>query len=243
MLRESGVSSTPRLFDVIAHAMEYWIARFRGHDTVPYVAPGLLRVFPGCLRQRHGALGGLHGLGIRRGAVANPACDALGDAGQPEQVVGEIPVQVGHASAGDVAVDLRRLVHARNVERGEIGVDQTGHGPLHQQIGEVGHRIAERRQFPVEHRLHPRLGGMENHVVEAVVAVNDGNALLFRHACAAATRLVSRPQECARSPTRDIAWSSGRPGARNNCRACRNRRARSPADRRCAVSPASRSCW
>jgi hypothetical protein len=30
MPRESGVSSTARLFDSITSALEYWIARFRG---------------------------------------------------------------------------------------------------------------------------------------------------------------------------------------------------------------------
>jgi hypothetical protein len=30
ILRESGVSSTPRLFDSITAALEYWVTRFRG---------------------------------------------------------------------------------------------------------------------------------------------------------------------------------------------------------------------
>ena len=30
ILRESGVSSTPQLFDSITNTSEYWIARFRG---------------------------------------------------------------------------------------------------------------------------------------------------------------------------------------------------------------------
>src|SRR5260370_15894713 len=57
----------------------------KGRDTdVPrpltLSRPRLLRVFPGRLRQRHRALGRLHGLGIRRGAVANPPADTLRDA-------------------------------------------------------------------------------------------------------------------------------------------------------------------
>src|SRR6202166_5072245 len=50
--------------------------------------PRLLRVCPGVLRQRHRAFCRLHGLGVRGGAVANAAGDALGDAGETEQVVG-----------------------------------------------------------------------------------------------------------------------------------------------------------
>src|SRR6478609_5653605 len=56
--------------------------------------PRLLRVFPRGFRQRHGALGGFHRLGIGRGAVANAPRYALGDAGEPKQIVGKIPVQV-----------------------------------------------------------------------------------------------------------------------------------------------------
>src|ERR1700733_11599094 len=75
----------------------------------------LLRVVPRCLGEWHGALWGFQGLGVGGGAVADAAGDTLGDAGEPEQVIGEIPVQVGNGAAGDVAIDLRRLVHARNV--------------------------------------------------------------------------------------------------------------------------------
>src|SRR5260370_34976566 len=44
--------------------------------------PGLLRVFPGRLRQRHGALGRFNRLRVRRGAVADPPRDTLRDAGE-----------------------------------------------------------------------------------------------------------------------------------------------------------------
>src|SRR6187551_3856403 len=47
---------------------------------------GLLRVFPRCLRQRHGARGRFQRLGVGRGAVANTPGNALRDAGQTEQV-------------------------------------------------------------------------------------------------------------------------------------------------------------
>jgi len=111
----------------------------------------------------------------------DPARNTLRDPRKAEQIVGEIPVQVGDRGTCHVAVDLRGLFHARDVQHLEVGVRKARHGPLHQQIGEVGHGIAERRQLPVQHRLHPRLGGMEDHVVEAVVAMDDRNALLLRN--------------------------------------------------------------
>ncbi len=119
--------------------------------------------------------------GVGRGAIADAAGDALCDAGQAEQVVGEVPVEVGNGHAGHVAIDLRGLLLARDVQRLEVGVGEAGHRPLHQQIGEVGHGIAKRRQFPVEHSEHPRLGRVEDHVVETIVAVHDRDALLRRN--------------------------------------------------------------
>jgi hypothetical protein len=62
------------------------------------------------LRQRHRALGGFHRLDVRRGAIANTTRDTLGNAREPEQVIGKIPVQVRDGAAGDVAVDLRGRV-------------------------------------------------------------------------------------------------------------------------------------
>src|SRR5262245_30977025 len=167
--------------------------RFGGHQkcegAIPKgIAPllkshraGLLCVFPGGLRQRHRALGRLDGLGVGGGAVADAPGDTLGDAGEAEQIVGEIPVEVGHGHAGKVTIDLRRLCLARNVQRLEIDIGKTRHGPLHEEVSEVGHGIAERRQFPIQHRQHARFRRMEDHVVEAVVAVNDRDALLRRH--------------------------------------------------------------
>ena len=73
------------------------IARLRGRRDCLLGRAGLLRVFPGGLRQRHGALGGLHGLGVRRGAVADPPGNTLGDAGEPEQVVEKYQLRSGTA--------------------------------------------------------------------------------------------------------------------------------------------------
>ena len=42
-------------------------------------------------------------------------------------------------------------------------------------VAEVGDRVAQRRQLPVQHRQHPRLGGVKNQVVQPVVAVHDAD--------------------------------------------------------------------
>ena len=47
------------------------------------------------------------------------------------------------------------------------------HAVHHGVIGEVGQRMAERRQLPVEHRQDARLGRVEDHVVDAKVAMDD----------------------------------------------------------------------
>ena len=44
-------------------------------------------------------------------------------------------------------------------------------------VGDVAQRVPERRQLPVEHRHHPRLGRMDDQVAEPVVAVNDGGGI------------------------------------------------------------------
>ena len=58
--------------------------------------------------------------------------------------------------------------------------------PAHAVVGEVRQRVAERRQLPVEHREDARLGGVEDHVVEPVVAVHD--ARLARRAARGTAR-------------------------------------------------------
>ena len=47
-------------------------------------------------------------------------------------------------------------------------------------IGEIGERIAQRGQLPVEDRQDARFGRMQHHVVDAVVAMDDGRGLSRR---------------------------------------------------------------
>ena len=58
--------------------------------------------------------------------------------------------------------------------------------------------MPERRELPVEHRQHARLGRMEDHVVEAEVAVDDRGLVARRDVAAAASR-SARPSAASRS--------------------------------------------
>ena len=51
------------------------------------------------------------------------------------------------------------------------------HVPLHQVVGKIRQRIAERREFPVEHRGDLRRVGRHDHVVEPVIAVHEPRRL------------------------------------------------------------------
>ena len=76
------------------------------------------------------------------------------------------------AVRGDV-LGLRRDAERREVEPGDAAELLRRDVPAHAVVGEVGERMAERRELPVEYREDPRLGRMEHQVVEAIVAVDD----------------------------------------------------------------------
>ena len=58
-------------------------------------------------------------------AVANASGDALQNASQAEQVVGEIPVEVRNArTTRRLAVDLDRLFQRRDIEFGKRRIDK-----------------------------------------------------------------------------------------------------------------------
>ncbi len=125
---------------------------------------------------------------------------------------------------------LRRDAERRQVEAGDAAKARRRDVPAHQVVREVGERMADRRQLPVEDREDARLGRMEDQVVEAVVAVDDRRRAVVRRECApAAIRSAGPSRRCARSPRPCTACSSGRSAARSSCRACRSRRARSAA--------------
>ncbi len=49
--------------------------------------------------------------------------------------------------------------------------------PGHAVVGEVGQRVAQRGQLPVQHGNDPGLGGVEHQVVQPEVTMNDGHAV------------------------------------------------------------------
>src|SRR5262245_27069202 len=105
--RSRGVLDTPHSRGMTS----YMCGRFTGRSN----RAGLLRVFPRLPRQRHRARGRLECPGVGRGAVADAAGNALGDTCKTDEIVGEVPVEIGHGHAGVVAIDLRRLCLARDV--------------------------------------------------------------------------------------------------------------------------------
>jgi hypothetical protein len=128
-------------------------------------------------------------MGAGRRAVPHPADDALADPRQPEEVVAEVPVQVRQAvAARQLAVlrhgllDGRHAVRVRSGDLGQAAALVGRHHPVHQEIAEVGQRIAQGRQLPVQHRHHARLGGVQDHVVQAIVAMDDRGDVVGRAA-------------------------------------------------------------
>ena len=114
----------------------------------------------------------------RRGVAAHqPTLDAVDDGGEAEHhehhqivEVGELVAAGATAVGGDVFL-FRWDAERGKVEPGDAGEDCRRHAVHHEVVDEVGDGIAERRQFPVEDGADLRLGGVEDHVVAAIVAV------------------------------------------------------------------------
>ena len=154
---------------------------------------------------------------------------ALQDADQPEHVEDEVvgppsnsaarradALEVGGAgtSASLGMPSAARSAPARPLRRREV--------PAHAVVGEVRQRVAERRQLPVEHREDARLGGVEDHVVEPVVAVHDARLALGRVG-AAASRSGVGGLDALGLRGGGTGASSAPPGARCSGPACRSR--------------------
>src|SRR5690606_38870808 len=98
---------------------------------------------PGLPGERGDARGGGVRIGVRRISIDRAFLDSLDDPYQPEQVVGEEPVEVGHRSAaGRRAIALGRLLQRRNAERGQVEPAELRpalamrHRPVHLEVGE-----------------------------------------------------------------------------------------------------------
>src|SRR5207237_6901241 len=73
-----------------------------------------------------------------------------------------------------------------DAERLEVAAAQAAEfvgrqSPGHHVVGEIRHGMAERRELPVEHREHARLAWMKDHVVEPIIAVNNGDRVAWRN--------------------------------------------------------------
>ena len=111
-------------------------------------------------------------------------------------------------------------------ERAGAGIRRR-HVPLHQMIGEIRQRIAERRELPIEHGGDLRRVGREDDVVEPVVAVHHARRLARRQMRRQPGDQPLHVLDRLRSRRRGIASTSARPGARHNSRRGRNRTSRS----------------
>ena len=131
-------------------------------------------------------------VGARCGAVLHPLGDALQDGGDAEQVVGQVEVPIGRRGVGCCepgALFVRRHVIAfeRSAQNGVVEAADATEGsrrdvPSHAAVGEIGQRMPQRRQLPIQYRQHPRLARPKEQVVEAVVAVHDGGAAVVERA-------------------------------------------------------------
>ena len=97
----------------------------------------------------------------------------------------ELPVRdAGAARARAVRGDVRGF--GRNTERGEVAALEAAkhsrrEAPRHRMVGEVRQRMTECGELPIEHGEHARLGRMEDHVVDAIVAMDDRGLVACRH--------------------------------------------------------------
>ena len=142
---------------------------------------------PADFRQPLGRLAAFDG--IRAGGVAVQAAlvDTLADGGQTEQRQDQIKVPTGNAASsgafaifGDVLLFRWNAgsfqVHFRNIGPGRVAI-MIGQAV----VGEVGQRIAERSQLPVDHGQHLRPVRVIDQVFHAEVAMDDGGLVIIRH--------------------------------------------------------------
>src|SRR5437660_5168023 len=125
-----------------------------------------------------------------RRTIDDAAHDALRDARGAEHVVRDIEVPVVRIdrSAADAAAirgDVFRL--ERDAERPEIEPPHAaewataGNVPTHAVIGEIGERVSQRRELPIQHGDDAGFGRMKDEIVEAIVAMNDGGLVVRRN--------------------------------------------------------------
>ena len=165
-------------------------------------------------------------------AAGRAGGDALADDGELEEREGLVPVGVGDVEAGRARVALDHLGarrealgrgHRRDDPRRGQHVGVALLAPEREQRPEVGQRVAERAHLPVEDG-HDAAGpgGVQDGVVEPVVAVHDRVDALRRQRADAVRRAARRAP--AASSTRDAShccdqrrsWRAMKPAGRPN---------------------------
>ena len=155
-----------------------------------------------------------------------------------------VVVDALQVAPGALFVDL---AHPRTARK---ATDRGGQGGFHarfarfspvvEQIAEVRQRVAERTQLPIEEGSHAPV--LDEHVADAVVAVDDGRTHLLRHVLVQQARAFLHPISGSRGswspPTAASSASAGGRGTLPCAPNCRGRRrpgspgAASPAPRR-----------
>src|ERR1700677_4549735 len=104
----------------------------------------------------------------RRGASNYAALDAVKDRRHAEEIEGDIKIVIGYrrspcaaAICGDVLF-LVRNVRSVEIDASRFLENRRRHTIYHRVIDKIGERMAERRQFPVEHRDHLGSGRMKD---------------------------------------------------------------------------------
>ncbi len=125
--------------------------------------------------------------------------DAFTDHGQAPAAEGDVVADASHVATGaagvsfdEVGVGGESAGGSRVVGAGRRCVAVV---PVDAEVADVGKRVAQRAQLPVEHRVDPATTDIGQAVAEAVVAVGDRHALLHGEAVAQpAGDLVDGPE-------------------------------------------------
>nr|POF25990.1 putative methylmalonate-semialdehyde dehydrogenase [acylating], mitochondrial [Quercus suber] len=150
----------------------------------------LLHQVPAQLAERAHLLGVLDRLLAARLPHRVPRRDALHDdrAAVHGEGLGPLELRGGDRGAGDLGVPGGALGHGGQARGGAgaeggvraaggAGARGVGGGVGHEQVGDVGPRVADGGHLPVEDADDARLGAVEDDVVDLVVAVHEGAAV------------------------------------------------------------------
>src|SRR5471032_1323884 len=132
------------------------------------------------LRKHPCHLSNLPRLVIRRVTAHRPLLDTLRKGREPEEAERKVEVPVlNRRDAPKPAVPLDDLRLVRHPQLGSVQPFETGDMTVlrkpqaHAKVCEVGEWIAERGEFPVEHRANLRRAAHENEVIDTEIAVHE----------------------------------------------------------------------